>query len=231
MLKFNATRYSNILTGFLHTRSITKSNIYTNSIRFKYKQLFINSLYFNRQLVKRYNISVGITKNYKFMLQNAIHIGCSNVRKTHFNFMNINSVYKTQFSKTKNLEFGGFLLNYFTKLGIDNLCYYWMSAMLRPTIQTRFYCFTNKIKFFLNQRLVKQPVLLLYSSASNRNTYANYLKIFKGLLQKKNNNSLLFFKSILFQIYPKYGTQSYFFRHTVFIRKFVNNRYLKIVLT
>lgn len=80
----------------------------------------------------------------------------------------------------------------------------------------------------MNQRLVRQSVLVVYNTTNKNNTYNNNSKFFKGLVFKKKLNTLFLFKSVIFQLYPKFGKKSYFFRHHNFLKKFITETYLKI---
>lgn len=229
MLKFNLTRYKNYVINFHRNRSLTPFPRYVNGMKFFYKKLYINSFYLIRHNLSFYKKPKKM-KKFFFMSQTKLNlIKKPKIKnKKVFYLTHVSTYFKSDYIKSRHYDFYTLLISNFHFFYFKNFRYYWLSAFFKPFIKTRFFWFTNYIKFFKNQRLVKQPVLVMYNITNKNNTYSNYLRYFKSFVFKKNNNSLFFLRSVLFQIYPKFNSKSYFFRHNIYIRRFVNTNYLKI---
>lgn len=234
MLKQNHTRYNNTITNFIPLRKISPSPKLSKNIKYLYKQLYVNSFFLKKHKIVKYTtINIKIKKinkfNSNFILKKFIKRK-KKTNKPHIWF-DFNTVPKNLFIKKKNFDFQSMFFLCFFKLNLIDFKCYWLSIFLQPFLKSKSYYFTNNTKFFSNQRLVKQPLLLMYNTINKSNYYSNYLRIFKGFILKKKLNDGFFFKSIMLQLYPKINTPSYFFRHDSFIRKFITQSYLKLVPT
>lgn len=229
MFNTSIDRFKSYVVTFQTTRNISHSLQQRKKIQTFYKKLFINTFYLKRQnilfykTVKRFNCI-----RFFFHNVNVISVKKHKNKPTYFNWSSMGTTFTSKFTRDKYCDFFDLFFAIFPKLNLLNFNYYWVSAFLHPEIKTRCYYFTNRIKFFVNQRLVKQHVLVMYNTTSKENTYNNNLKFFKGLIQKKNLNTLFFFKSSIFQLHLKFNKKSYFFRHQNFLKKFVTDTYLKI---
>ena len=230
MFKSTADRFKNYITNFQNTRSISHNINQKRKIQVFYKKLVINTVYLKRQNILLYkNIK---RFSFKTFFSHNVFIIPTHYRKNgscFFTWNAVNTFFLTKVSRDKYSEFFDLFFCIFPKINLTNFNYYWLSALLHPSIKTRFYYFTNRIKFFSNQRLVKQHILVMYNTTSKENTYTNNLKFFRGLVQKKQLNTLFFFKASLFQLHLKFKKKSYFFRHQNFLKKFVAETYLKII--
>lgn len=230
MLNYSLTRYSNYIVPIQPTRSIFFNKKKVTKIKFLYKNILVNSFYLKRQKINKYTKNSFSSKKFKF--NHNVNFLENNKKSTELLLMWTTNMY----FKTPNSNFSEIYktlhLFYFFFNHMNKNCFklYWAYNFFKPFVKTRFYYFTNKIQYFKNQRLVKQPILILYSKADKHNTYSNYLRIFKGSLLKKNLNSFFFFNTILFQLYPRFDVHFYFFRHVTFLKKFVSHSYLKIML-
>lgn len=229
MLKNTVDRFKHYVVDFRQVRSILSSKKHQKCIKVFYKKTLVNSLYLKRQNVNLYKPLPKFDYNH-FFIHNIL------VKKKRFVkgdvrlFFFWNACYVTnllKISKERYVDFFDLFFSVFPKTNLTSFKYYWLTAFLAPNIKTRFFYFTNRIKFFTNQRLVKQSVLILYNATDKNNTYSNNSRFFKSLLFKKKINTLFLFKSVIFQLYPKFGKRSYFLRHHNFIKKFVTNTYLQ----
>lgn len=232
MLKLKLNRFNNYVFAGQALRSITHNSKLSFKIKKYHKQIVVNSVYLKRQQIKLYSLQK-YKCNKKFFFSNALISSWKskeNSIRNLFIWSNIQQRYKKDFSKESHFEFLEFFLKHFSHIQLQNFKYYWLSDFLTPSVRTRFYYYTNNIKYFSNQRLVKQPILISYSSSNKYNSYSNYVKIFKGLIQKKNLNSLFFFKTVFYYIYPRYETNFFFFKYSNFLKKYINSKYLKLML-
>lgn len=200
-------------------------------MKYYYKHLLIRSLYLKRQDIVLYKKNT-LVDNKQFFLSNFVVVEKKFKKKQKrifFSWLHFHNYFDNRYSKSQYSDFYNLFMIILPKLSIVDFRYYWLSVFFSPSIKTRFFYFTNKIKFFSNQRLVRQSVLFSYNTTNKNNLYSNYMRIFKGLVIKRNLNSLFFFQSVIFQIYPKLNKRSYFYRYNNYVRKFTTSIHLKLM--
>jgi hypothetical protein len=225
MFNHNINRYSNYILKFHTTRAFSPFFQKSKKIKKNMKYLFRGLFYLSRQNILTFKRSSGTLKTY-FMAQKKIRSTHGKIRN-RYTLINIPTFYKSSKFKMVVRDWYPFLFSIFPKLKYTNFKYYWASDFFKPIATSRSYFFTNYIKFFLNQRLVKQPMLLLYNKTTKNNMYTNYLRVFRGIVLKKPTNYIKFSKSLLFYVFPKFKSQSYFVRHILSLKKFTNLSFLK----
>ena len=232
MLNLQISKYSNYIVPFRPSRSLHGVFKKSSKIKRFYKHLFRDSVFLKRHRIQQYTLICKHLKTAIIFNSNLIILkhNINNTKSKNIFFLTcVQSFFKNKYSHNQYLEFQKLFFYTHGLLHSVHFKYYWLTAFLMPTIPSKFYYFTNKIKFFSNQRLIKQPVLLMYNTVSKSNYYSPYLNIFKGLLLRKNVNSLFFFKNVVLQVQPKYNSNSYFFRHINFLKKFTTQSYLKLM--
>lgn len=199
-----------------HNKKIIKK------IKIFYKKLKINIYFLKKQKINIYKIF--FNKKYKFLANfNVIN---NNKTKTGILFKNNFFSFKSDLILKNYYDY----YNFYNKIDFLNLNfkYYWLINIFCFVKKTNVFFFVNKIKFFINQRLVKQSILIHYTNIK-KIKYSNYINLFKYNLNK-NNNLVFFFKLNNFYYENNLLTENYFFKYNVFLKKFINKNNLILML-
>lgn len=229
MLNQRLNRFNNYINYLTSPRSFSPFKNKVKNIKLNHFFLFRRSYFISKHVIKTYRYD-NLQRTDYFMSQNPLYPVPKLTRRnlsTRYNWATTTVIFKNHRYTSLFKEWYAYMLLVFPKLNYSNFKYYWASDFFRPYIYTRSYFYTNYTRFFLNQRLVSQPVLLLYNKTTKGNLYSNYLHVYRGLFITKPTNYLKLNRGILFYIYPKFKSRSYFVRHIASLHKFVNISLLK----
>lgn len=229
MLNGRLNRFNNYINYLTAPRSFSPFKNKVKNIKLYHTHLFRRSYFLSRHDIKTYRYAT-LKTGLCFMNQSRLLPVAKFTRRNisiRYSWSTVTTVFKNQRSYNLFKEWYVYILLLFPKLNYSNFKYYWASDFFRPYIYTRSYFYTNYTRFFLNQRLVSQPVLLLYNKTTPGNLYSNYLHVYRSFFITKPTNYMKLNRGILFYVYPKFKSRSYFVRHIMSLHKFVNVSLLK----
>ena len=219
MLNYTNTRYSFYISNILKTK----------------KPINIKKLKKIKQILKKYYINVNTFTKQKQLnvrtLQNnnsnkliAINIKLNTGNK--INIPNHNFFFKNDLIKTNYYN----MYTYYNKHTHNAYLVknYILNNFFNTDMSNKTFYFVNKIKFFLNQKLVKQNILIQYNNIYVKKNYTNYDKFFKHII---NYKSLIFLcKTLNTYAHYKSPNNGIFYKYNIFMRKFVNSNLLILLL-
>lgn len=186
-----------MLNNYKYNIFFKKKKIYKN-LNIKYKFLFKNIFFFNKKKVKVFSFYFNkFYKNFIYLYKLNIENNIDFKKKPIYPNKKIKIIFYNVFKKNTIL----FYINKPEK-NLFFLENFNLNKLFENQLNLKIFFQFNKIKFFLNQRLVKQPIVTLnfnlnsnFKSNNSNKIFSNYLMLVK---KKKYNN---FFNKINYNLY------------------------------